>query len=275
MARITHVKAARQRYATVPVIDPETGEPKTTPVMVTRTVRAADGSDQKTTVQKTTKTGKPVVMKLTTTDKTRPLPNYTCEACRSEITVGSPYKHVSPKSGPYGGVTRRRCAQCPTWEPWELSNALWARVAQVMTPAEESFASARKDQDADGMRTALETAAGGIRQLAEERAESAQSIEDGFGHETEQSMKLQEDASNLESWADEMESAEVLDYPTDPEGKVPCEECDGDGTDAEDEECTGCGGDGEVDATEVTEDQISEWEDQIEEAATTLENNPL
>ena len=33
MARVTHVKKAQQRYATVPVIDPETGEPKRTPVM--------------------------------------------------------------------------------------------------------------------------------------------------------------------------------------------------------------------------------------------------
>lgn len=43
MARIAHVKAARQRYATVPVIDPETGEQKQTPVMVTRKVRQENG----------------------------------------------------------------------------------------------------------------------------------------------------------------------------------------------------------------------------------------
>lgn len=275
MARITHVKAARQRYATVPVIDPNTGEPKTTPVMVTRTVHAADGTTTTTRVQKTTKTGKPVTMKVTTTDKTRPLPNYTCEACHTEITVGSPYKHVSPKSGPYGGATRRRCAKCPTWQSWELSNALWARIDQVILPAEEAFAEAREDQDAEGMRSALETAAEGIRELAQERAESAQSIEDGFGHETEQSAALQEDADALEEWADELESAEVPDYPTAPDGQVPCEDCDGSGADDDEQTCQSCDGGGEVDASEVTEDQVSEWEDQVDEAATTLENNPL
>lgn len=51
MARITHVKAAQQRYAMVPVIDPDTGEQKKTPVMATRTIRHENGETEKVRVQ--------------------------------------------------------------------------------------------------------------------------------------------------------------------------------------------------------------------------------
>lgn len=284
MARITHVKAARQRYATVPVIDPNTGEPKTTPVMVSRTVRAADGSTTTTSVQKTTKTGRPVTMKVTTTDKTRPLPNYTCEVCKTEITVGSPYKHVTPKSGPYGGTTRRRCAQCPTWQPWDLSNALWARIDQVISPAQDAVEDAKSDHDADTIRSVLETAAQSIRELAEEKTGAADNMESGFGHETEQSAELRDQGDQLEQWADEIGSADIPDFPEEPEGYQECYECGGSGmvdgpetehADGGTTECSECEGSGEVDATEVTEDQVNDWETEVDEGADILGNNPL
>lgn len=119
MARITYVKKAQQRFATVPVIDPKTGKQKQTPVMTTKEVRQEDGTYAKVQVQKTTKRGLPVFMKVTEADKSQPLPNRTCGKCGREIEVGQPCKHISPKSGPYGGRTLFRCDGCPNWHVWE------------------------------------------------------------------------------------------------------------------------------------------------------------
>ena len=222
MARITQVKSARQRYVTVPVIDPATGDQKKTPVLVKRKVRQENGEYVETTEQKKTKHGRLVFMKVTKADKSQPLPNYSCENCGREIKVGDPYKHVTPKSGPYGGRTRRRCAACPSWESWELTNAFWARIEQVTSSAEEAIENAKSNQDAESVRSALEEAAQGIRDLAEEKAEGAQNMEDGFGHETEQSMGLREQGEQLEQWADEIESAEIPDFPEEPDGEQDC-----------------------------------------------------
>lgn len=280
MARITHVKAAQQRYAMVPVIDPDTGEQKKTPVMATRTIRHESGETEKVRVQKTTKRGHPVFMKVTATDKTHPLPNHACEKCGKKIAVGAPYKHVTPKSGPYGGRTRRRCAECPTWQAWDLSNALWARIAQAVDEAQDGVSDAVNAHSSDDAESALSSAAESIRELAEEKADAAQNMEDGFGHETEQSMELRDQADQLEQWADEIESADIPDFPEEPEGDVPCADCDGEGTkepegDGEPTQCPKCEGQGEVAATEVTENQITDWESEVEDAASILDNSPL
>lgn len=284
MARITHVKAARQRFATVPVIDPATGEQKKTPVMVTRQALQDNGEYTKTSAQKKTKHGRPVFMKVTESDKSQPLSNYTCEKCGGEIKVGDPYKHVTPKSGPYGGRTRRRCAPCPTWDAWDLSNALWARIEQVVSPAQTAVEDGKANQDPEAVRSALEEAAQGIRELAEEKTEGAENMEEGFGHETEQSMELRDQGEQLEQWADEIESAEVPDFPDDPEGEQECSECGGSGevdepetedADGDTVECSECAGSGEVEATEVTENQTYDWEGEVDQGADILGDNPL
>jgi hypothetical protein len=229
MARVTVVKSARQRYATV-----QTGD--TTPVM------------SRSGAQKVTKRGTPVVRRTVEYDYTKPLPNHTCENCHTEITVGSPYKWVAPKSGPYGGRKRYRCATCPSWQPWELSNALWARIAQIVAEAQGVSTT-----DADDVRSALETAAEAIRDLASEKEEGAQNMEDGFGHETEQSSQLRETADSLNSWADEIDAkaGEIEDGPEEPD----------------------------EDASEQTreeyEDALSELETTLEDAMSILDESPV
>lgn len=284
MARITHVKSARQRFATVPVIDPATGEQKQTPVMVNRKVRQENGEYISVPQQKVTKKGRPVFMKVTESDKSQPLPNLSCEKCKQEIKVGDPYKHVTPKSGPYGGRTRRRCASCPTWEPWDLSNALWARIQQVISQAQEAVEDGKAGHDSDAVRSAMEEAAQGIRDLAEEKSESAQNMEDGFGHETEQSSELREQGEQLEQWADEIESAEIPDFPEEPEGEQDCDKCSGSGeidepeteeSDGDTVECAKCSGSGRVEATEITDDQASDWETEVESGTDILDNSPV
>lgn len=220
MPRVTHVKRAQQRYHTKPVIDPETGAQKRTPMM------RRDGT------QKMSKRG-PVFLRLTERDLSRPKPLLTCDHCHKDIEIGTPYKWIAPKSGPYGGRKLNRHAGCPTWNPWEYSNSLDARISQIQSAFAEKFAQV---EDPEALNDALSNAAEMARELAEEKRESASNIEDGFGHATYQSDELNELADNLDSWADDIESVDVPDIED-----HQCEECDGTG----EVECGECAGSGE------------------------------
>lgn len=271
MARTTYVKKAQQRYVTVPVIDPETGQQKRTPVMKTVRVRQDDGTYVEERRQKTTKRGTPVFMKVTQADKTQPLPNRTCEKCKVEIEVGHPYKHITPKSGPYGGRTRYRCRTCPAWQVWEYSNSLSAQIERITYEADQAIDTADSQ---DEVTEALSAAADGLRELAEEKRESAQNMEDGFGHSTAQSEELAEQADSLDEWADTIENADVPEFP-EPE-ETECEECGGSGQVEDDEgekiECDECNGTGTP--IEPTEDQIEEWREEAR-SNSGLEDSPF
>jgi len=216
MARVTRVKAAQQRYQMVPVLN-EDGTPKRTPVM--RTDREGNK------VQKVTKRGSLVFMDVTVADKDQPLPNRKCGKCSKEIQVGDPYKHTSVKSS-YGGTTYYRCASCPDWLPWELSSSLSARAAEISHDFHDEFDGA-DIESADEVTDMLNSAAERVRELAEEKREGAQNIEDGFGHATMQSDELNDIADQLDSWADDIEGADIPEYP-DPE-EAECEACEGNG----------------------------------------------
>lgn len=165
MAQVHHVARATQRYEMVPLLDRAGHQ------MIAETARK-------------TKNGRTVTRHLTVADKTKPLPNRECDRCHGEIKIGDPYKWIAPKSGPYGGRRRIRCGKCPAWQIWEYSDSLSARLARI----------AHDFWDAIGE----------IRELAEEKRESAGNIEEGFGHATSQSEELAQIADDLESWADEV-----------------------------------------------------------------------
>ena len=267
MARVTYVKKAQQRFATKPVIDPATGLQKVTPV----TRRNGE--------QKTTQKGKPVVLRVTEADKTQPLPQPTCGKCGKTIEVGQPYKHISPKSGPYGGRKLVRCEACPTWNVWEYSSSLSARVAEIAHDAQGEFNAA---EDYDGVVEALSNAAERVRELAEEKRESAQSIEDGFQHPTYQSEELTETADSLDGWADDIENAQVPDYP-EADGEVDCDACEGTGQNVRmtgvanppSIPCEACEGTGKVDADEPTEEQIDEWKEEAQDVFNVVDECPV
>jgi hypothetical protein len=196
VARVTHVKRAQQRYETKPVIDPETGQQKI--IALTK----KDGSP------KTTKKGRPVVVRATEADKTRPLPMPKCEKCGKVIEVGTPYKWVKPKSGPYGGRQRNRCAGCPSWKPSELTgSAALSTLYGAQEAAEDALAAWDPEDGVDALAEILTTLAEGVREAAEVYEESANNMEDGFGHETYQSAELREKAEELNGQADTVESA--------------------------------------------------------------------
>lgn len=203
MARVTYVKKAQQRFETVTVLNDD-GTPKRVPVM------ARNGQ------QKVSKRG-PVFMTVTQPDRSRPLPNRHCDRCGKEICVGDPYKHISPKSGPYGGRTLFRCGTCPVWHRWEYSYSLSARIEQIQYEAGEQFS--QGVESADDVTAILEAAAEEIRGLASEKEEAAQNIEDGFGHPTSASEEIADQAEQLNSWADDVEQTSIEDAP-DPDDYV-------------------------------------------------------
>lgn len=282
MPRITHVKKAQPRYATVPVLN-EDGTPKRTPVMRRRTDPV---TGEVTEVQKVTKKGRPVFMAVTAQDKSTPKPMPVCDdpKCKQAaaggsrtIQVGQPYKHITPKSGPYGGRTRSRHEDCANWQVWEYSSSLSARCAQISHDAWENFPESAEDAaDFEGW---AQEVADAITELAEEKQESADNIEDGFGHSTSASEELADQASELESWASDVTG--ISFEGPEPE---PCPECDGTGEitptkadgeedpDAEPEECTECGGTGE---TALDEDALENWRDQCREAASVIDESPF
>lgn len=219
MAKVHHVAHAQQRYATVPVLD-------------------ADGNQVRKEIERTTKHGRQVTVRETVSDKTQPLPNHACDRCRKEIHVGDPYKWIKPKSGPYGGRMRIRCAACPTWNVWEYSDSMDARLQQISW---QFWLDLNSPEGPDDVQAALDSAASSVRDLAEEKRESAQNIEDGFGHATFKSDELNEIADSLDSWADEIESANIPDLP---EG-------------------------------ELTEDQMDEWRDEVSSEVTIVDECPV
>lgn len=160
-------------------------------------------------------------------------PNLKCERHGTEIKPGDPYKWMSIKTGPMSSRKLIRCAACPTWQPWEYSNALWARLAQIVFDFENSLAEIDNTDDLDEL---LAETAGAIRDIAEEKREAASNIEDGFGHATEKSDELTDIADNLDGWADEFENASYTEFP-------------------EGDECEHCGGTGKI----ATEEDIEEW----------------
>jgi adenylate kinase family enzyme len=280
MARTTHVKSAQQRYETVPVLDDE-GNPKKVPVM-------RNGE------QRRTKKGKPIFMTLTVVDKSKPKPLYTCSACNKPIEIGTPYKHISPKSGPYGGRKMTRHESCPGWQVWDYSNSLSAQLSRISYDFGNAIDQAESPDD---VKEALSDASASIKEIAEQKREGASNIEDGFGHATSQSEELESMADDLENWADEVESADVPDLP-DAETVTKyfvngpdAQSLDEDGFEtqedaenaleqhlAENEDESEDDWDieeVEVDSDEITEEQLDEWRDEVRDNVTIVDESPV
>ena len=270
MARVTFVKKAQQRYATNPVLNPD-GTPRRTPMINKRTGQ-----------QKVTKTGRPVFLTVTAADRARPLPMPTCGRCGRTIEVGQPYKHISPKSGPYGGRTLYRCGACPTWQVWEYSSSLSARIAQIQHDFDIDSA-----EDPDDVTSALGEMAQAVRDLAEEKREGASNIEAGFGHPTSASEELEQVADDLDSWADDIEGADVPETDEhkcttcDGEGTVDCDECE-DGvvtTDGGTEDCGTCSGTGHAKCSECEGEadyvDLDAWRDAVRDAVSITDDCPV
>lgn len=180
MSRVLYVKKAQQRFARVPVLD-ENGQQ----------ARGSKGQ------------------RLTQADRTKPMPNYRCDKCHTEILPGMPYKYTEVKQT-YGGILKVRCMSCPSWQSWELSSSLSARIEQIQHDHSHDFDSVTDRSEVEEWAS---DAASDITALAEEKRDSASNIEEGFGHSTYQSDELNEQADSLEDWASELENVDLEDAP--------------------------------------------------------------
>lgn len=270
MARTTHVKKAQQRYKTMPVIDPATGEQKKTPVM-------RNGEQRKT------KKGKLVFLSITEADKTQPLPPETCTACHKPIEVGTAYKWIQPKSGPYGGRRMARHESCPGWQVWDYSNSLSAQLSRISYDFNEAIDTA---DGADDVQSALDSAAESIKEIAEQKREGASNIEEGFGHPTSQSEELEQMADDLEQWADDVSSADIPEMTQceecSGEGKVDCDTCTGTGKVEDDDEpdgkatCADCeSGQVDCETCDGDGDDIEAWRDEVRDNVTIVDESPV
>lgn len=216
-----------------------------------------------------------------------------CFRCNHEVQPGEPYAYQDRKTGPYSSVKRIWCFQhMRSIKPSELESN--PRRASIME-AEEAVGDA-VDQLAEGeysaLAEALREAKSTLETIKDELEDGANNIEDGFGHETQQSEEMHDQASQLEEWMDEIEGAadeiESME-PDEPEDSDECDNCGHPRSEhGNDEGCSHTevdAGSAEPDDDDVCEctgftsadddERESTWDDAKEKATEVMGQNPL
>jgi len=124
-----------------------------------------------------------------------------CGDCGKQIRAGQPYKWWTV--GFRSRYKHKRCDECITPMPSAReSNPKVAAILAVEETFDTTSAKCRED-----LVSVLEDAASGIRDAGEQWTESADEMEQGFGHETEQSNEQREKGEAAEGWAEAIENA--------------------------------------------------------------------
>ena len=133
-----------------------------------------------------------------------------CRACGQPIQIGEPYKWFKQKQA-RGGIKKcyhPGCTIPPSHRTTSRMGTIWDAQADLSLDGCESL---------DDISTAMQEFAETVREVGNEYTESADNMESGFGHETEQSQEIRERGEGLETWAEELESWEF-------QGEVPEED---------------------------------------------------
>lgn len=171
--------------------------------------------------------------------------------CGKKIEAGDSYfwwqNYRSPK--------QFRCSEHrPRPSEYATTSDKLSRLYAAQENVEDALVAMLGDpDDASDIAQALRDAAETAREVGDEYRESADNIEDGFGTRTSQCDELEEKGDNCDSWADELESAaDDLDTLSADDYMKSCDECDGQGEVAKEDEpdetmeCGECEGTGEV-----------------------------
>jgi hypothetical protein len=130
---------------------------------------------------------------------------HVCGACGVTINKGDPYSWAKGRFGP----KMTRCAQAKCrFKPSDLtSNEKLSKLYAAQEVLEEALGNWQDTEggDATDLREALEAAAEEAREAAGMYEESAEAIEEGFGHPTSQSEELRDNGADAEGWADELD----------------------------------------------------------------------
>lgn len=127
-----------------------------------------------------------------------------CEECRTEIKVGDPYKWFATRIG-RSSTRKNFCSSCQIRPSHRTTSPHLQALYQAIENAEDILGG--DPMTRDDVVGLLEETAQNVREVAEGYTESADNIEEGFGHETFQSEEIREKAQEIESFADELDSA--------------------------------------------------------------------
>lgn len=140
-----------------------------------------------------------------------------CSRCGDDIAVGDPYRHWKSRYGPR--LVRCMRPECSPRPSELITNEELSRLTAAQEDATAAILAASDDDLAEDfvedLRSALEDAASEAEEVAESYREKQSNIEDGFGHETEQSAEFEEKADQVDSWADELGNADLNEYDED------------------------------------------------------------
>jgi hypothetical protein len=143
-----------------------------------------------------------------------------CGYCNKPINIGDPYKWVAPRAHRAAhGIKRVRHTTCPGWKPSELTSSHHlATIYAAQEAAEEQITAVTVDTtedvpnaEEDLLGIAAEFAES-VMEASESYGESAQNIEDGFGHETYQSEELREKSEAVDGWSDDVAAYTVEEF---------------------------------------------------------------
>ena len=168
-----------------------------------------------------------------------------CDHCGNPINIGDPYKWIAPRAHRAAkGIKRNRHTTCPAWRPSQTTSSHHlATIYGAQEAAEDQISAVTVNSVEDtvgaeeDLKGIAEEFAESVMEASESYGESADAIEDGFGHETYQSEELREKSEAIESWADDVASYDTIEYEED----LDCAECGEDEsvsvhTDKDDEE---------------------------------------
>jgi len=127
-----------------------------------------------------------------------------CGRCGRTIWVDDPYRWAKPRV--HRAAAGRKLVRCMSPGcAFRQSDLTTSKMAGVYS-AQESLADAMLGEfTPNDLLNSLQEAAEEVRGVGEEYREGAENIEQGFGHETEQSMEMAEKAEALETYATGLE----------------------------------------------------------------------
>lgn len=141
--------------------------------------------------------------RVTSVAKARKSPG-SCAKCNKKIEPGQPYIWWKFR---YGGKIKR-CTNCPRPRVSELiASDKLSRVCAAGESIEDALAEFDKTGELEDLKSAAESAAEELREVAQEYRDSADNVESGMNNRMPICDELEEKADNLESKADEIESA--------------------------------------------------------------------
>jgi hypothetical protein len=139
-----------------------------------------------------------------------------CIKCGTEILPGQPYKWFANRIGRYS-QRKNFCANCRIRPSDQTTSPHLQTIYAAQEAAEDALAQVPEATLTD-LAEIVREYANGVREASESYTESADNMEDGFGHETQQSEEIREKAEACESAADEIESmADEIEGMDDPD----------------------------------------------------------